>query len=432
MNMEMKPFSFLNWRHVTVLTVFFLLFIGCSNDSLSPTTTPVATTTATETPPVTPPAPPHGFVTLSGVNFMLNGNRYFFGGTNTYYILYKSSEMVDDLLTTAASNNLKVIRTWGSIDIGNQDGSNSIDRTGKKSGIYFHYWNGTEPAFNDGSDGMQKLDYLIWKAGQLNIKLILPFVNNWKGGMDQYVRWRGGSYHDEFYSDTTIKQWYKDYIAHLLNRVNPITGLAYKDDPTIMAWELANEPRCIGSGIAKGGYPTSNHCDTALLTQWVSEMSAHVKSIDTHHLVSVGDEGFYCTEGASDWTENCSQGVDTVAFTRVSTVDFMGFHLYPDTWNQTPAWGTNWITRHITDGHNIGKPVMLGEFGIRDSDQYITQRDAIYAAWANAIYVNNGNGDLFWMLAASPYPNYDGFTLYCPSFTCTLFNDHSQQMGAKN
>ena len=30
----------------------------------------------------------------------------------------------------------------------------------------------------------------------------------------------------------------------VLTRRNSITGVAYKDDPTIFAWELINEPRC--------------------------------------------------------------------------------------------------------------------------------------------------------------------------------------------
>jgi mannan endo-1,4-beta-mannosidase len=96
---------------------------------------------------------------------------------------------------------------------------------------------------------------------------VIPFVNNWNdfGGMDQYVRWRDIStpdgqtwYHDSFYTDPFIKQWYKDWIAHLLNRVNTYNGIAYKNDPTIMTWELGNEPRCLSAGA----YERSDHCTT--------------------------------------------------------------------------------------------------------------------------------------------------------------------------
>ena len=34
------------------------------------------------------------------------------------------------------------------------------------------------------------------------MKLVIPFVGNWTdfGGMDQYVRWLGGQFHDQFYN----------------------------------------------------------------------------------------------------------------------------------------------------------------------------------------------------------------------------------------
>lgn len=368
------------------------------------------------------------FVKRDESELRLNGKPFRFGGANNYYLMYKSQAMVDDVLTTAAANNFNVIRMWGSLEIGNQDGSNSIN--GKSDGVYFQYWNGSAPAYNDGEDGLKRLDYAIYKAGQLNLKLVIPFVNNWNafGGIDQYVRWRGGQYHDEFYTDPLIRQWYKNWIAHLLNRTNSYTGVQYKNDPTIMTWELANEPRCKSAGA----YPASPTCTTQTLTTWADEMSTYIKSIDKNHLVSVGDEGFYCIPGATDWTENCGEGVDTIAFTRLKNIDVMSLHLYPDSWGKDAAWGTQWIARHIRDAKANRKAVMLGEFGLLDKNI----RNPVYKQWTDTVLRNGGNGALFWILSGKQddgtlYPDYDGFTVYCPSPVCTMLSNFGQMMAGR-
>jgi mannan endo-1,4-beta-mannosidase len=120
----------------------------------------------------------------------------------------------------------------------------------------------------------------------------------------------------------------------------------------VLTWELGNEPRCKGSG----GYPQSASCTTQTLVAWADEMTRHIKSIDRRHLASVGDEGFFCDDPTStDWTLNCGEGVDTLAFTRLPAVDVMSYHLYPDSWGKDPAWGTDWITRHVVEATRIGK-----------------------------------------------------------------------------
>ena len=35
---------------------------------------------------------------------------------------------------------------------------------------------------------------------------------------------------------------YKDYATAIILRKNSITGRLYRDDPTILAWDLMNEP----------------------------------------------------------------------------------------------------------------------------------------------------------------------------------------------
>jgi mannan endo-1,4-beta-mannosidase len=367
------------------------------------------------------------FVKQTGPELRLRGKVFRFAGSNNYYLLYKSRFMVDDVLNAAAAQGFRVMRVWGAIDIGNQDGSNSIH--GKADGVYTQYWDGSAPAYNDGDDGLKHLDYVIYKAGQLGIRLVIPFVNNWRdfGGMDQYVRWRAGQFHDEFYTDPLIRSWYKNWIAHLLERTNTYNGLKYKNDPTIMTWELANEPRCVGSGT----YPRSPNCGTQTLITWADEMSAYIKSIDDKHLVSVGDEGFYCVPNPTDWTENCGEGVDTVAFAALENIDVMSFHLYPDLWGKDVPWGKQWIQRHIQDARALDKPAMLGEFGLHDK----SMRNANYKLWTDTVFTNGGAGALYWILSGkqddgSLYPDYDGFTVYCPSPVCTTISNFSAMMKA--
>lgn len=365
------------------------------------------------------------FIRRAGRELQMGGRRFRVAGASNYYLMYKSQAMVDNVLNTAAASGFNVMRLWGSLDIGNQDGSNSI--RGKADGVYFQYWDGGAPAYNDAADGLEHLDYVVHKAGQLNLRVIIPFVNNWNdfGGMDQYVRWRGGQYHDDFYTDPLIRTWYKSWISHLLDRVNIYTGMAYKDDATILAWELANEPRCQAYGV----YPQSSGCTTQTLVDWADDVSRFVKSIDRRHLLSAGDEGFFCIPGATDWTENCGEGVDTLALANLRRIDIMSYHLYPDSWGKDAAWGTQWIERHIQEARTIPERAMLGEFGWRDT----ATRNPVYKEWTDTVLRNRGPGAMYWILSdkqddGAYYPDYDGFTVYCPSPVCTMFTNFADMV----
>ncbi|WP_051808119.1 cellulase family glycosylhydrolase [Actinoplanes subtropicus] len=368
-----------------------------------------------------------GFVTRAGSTLKLDGKPFRFGGTNNYYLFYKSRAMVDDVFHDAQAAGFDVMRTWAFGLIGNADGSNSV--APPPDGVYFQYWDGTKPAFNDGANGLERLDYVVDAARRSGQRLVLALTNNWSdfGGIDQYVRWRGDAYHDDFYTDPVIKGWYKDYLNHILNRVNTITGVKYRDDPTIMTWELGNEPRCKGSG----SYPQSGHCTTSTLTNWAGEMSAYLKSLDRHHLVSVGDEGFFCDgPDAPDWIDNCGEGVDSLALAALPDVDVMSYHLYPDSWgNRTAQWADDYITRHNLAAKRLGKAVMLGEFGWKDK----ATRNPVYQDWTSTFARTGGNGFLYWILSGSqddgtPYPDYDGFTVYCPSPVCTTISNATTEI----
>ena len=127
-----------------------------------------------------------GFVTRQGSQLRLDGKQFRFYGSNNYYLMYKSRLMVDDVFADAKAAGFTVLRTWGFLDIGNADGSNSI--RGKSDGVYFQYWNGTAPAYNDGPDGLQRLDYVLFAARQAADAQVE------RGGRgDVGVRGRGGA-----------------------------------------------------------------------------------------------------------------------------------------------------------------------------------------------------------------------------------------------
>ncbi|MFC4997798.1 cellulase family glycosylhydrolase [Dactylosporangium cerinum] len=358
-----------------------------------------------------------GFVVRHGDDLQLNGKDFRFAGSNNYYLMYRSPAMVDDVFADAAAAGFTVLRTWGFLDIGAQDDTGSVHH--KENGVYFQYWDGTRPAYNDGPDGLQHLDQVVKSARDKGIKLVIPLTNNWSafGGMDQYVRWRGGTHHDQFYTDPVIRGWYKDWISHVLNRTNSLTGVKYKDDPTIMAWELANEPRCGGSGV----YPRSATCTDTTVTAWAADISGHIDGVDGRHLIGSGDEGFLCTDRAgTDFTTNCADGVNSAALAALPAVDLLSFHLYPDHWNKEPAWGTGWITSHVRLADRLRKPVLLGEFGLLDK----ATRNVVYKEWTDAAVRAGIDGFLYWILSGvqddgTDYPDYDGFTVYCPSPVCT-------------
>ena len=374
--------------------------------------------------------------TPSGV-FLYQGRPFCFAGSNNYYLTYKDKVMVDDVFAQAKALGLRVLRTWAFEDRGSLDDSvpstvhNEWEPPGTKEGVYFQYFDTKTqaPAYNEGAeqdDGLRRLDYVLSKAAENDIKLILVLTNNWKdfGGMDQYLKWFDLKYHHEFYTDERARSAYKSYAQHLIERTNSVTKLLYKDDPTIFAWELANEPRCRNSGK----FDRLQDCHAETITSWVKEMSAHIKSLDPNHMVAVGDEGFFNRPAGAGEQYNGADGVDHEAYLAVDSIDFGTFHLYPETWGTTLSWGNQWINDHIAAAQQAGKPTVLEEYGVlvkRDdkTGQVVSgqeRRRIAYTNWNNLLLKGGANAAMFWLLVGVDprnedtgyYQDYDHFSVY--------------------
>ena len=272
--------------------------------TVTTTTRPATTTTTTSTRPPTSTSnpPPSSYVTTSGTRFRFDGVTKYFAGTNCYWCSVGgiSDADVDLTMNHIQQSGLKILRVWGFNDVTSIPSGNQI---------WFQNLAASGSTINTGATGLQRLDYVVQAAEKRGIKLIIPFVNNWDdyGGYAAYVRAFGGS-KTSWYTNTAAQAQYRRFIQAVVSR--------YKTSTAILAWELANEPRCAG-------------CSTDIIYNWARDTSAYVKSLDSNHLVTLGDEGFGLA-GDGSYPYQFGEGLDFVKNLGISTLDFGTFHMYPD------------------------------------------------------------------------------------------------------
>lgn len=338
-----------------------------------------------------------GFVSTRGTEFLdSHGHPFLVHGFNAYFLMAisvdaQSRPMATALLQQAALAGLTVGRTWAFHD------GPSYHALQPAPGVY------DESVF-------RALDFILSEACRIGLQLILSFCNNWHdyGGKAQYVQWGRDiglclDSEDSFFTDPTLKQFYKDHVKMVITRMNTVTGVAYKDDPTIFSWELMNEPRCESD-------PSGN-----ALQAWIEEMAAYVKSIDSNHILQVGLEGFYGPSTPNRLSENPIglQGTDFIRNHQVSGIDYASLHAYPDSWIGSEAgierhvqFIQNWVQVHALDcaGERLRMPLLLAEFGHsdRNAGYNASHRESLMAATYESVYGNEKvaavGGALVWQL----------------------------------
>ncbi|KAG8997923.1 hypothetical protein FRB94_007355 [Tulasnella sp. JGI-2019a] len=372
-----------------------------TTSSKATTTTTSAVSTAT------------GYVKTSGTSFLLNGSPFTLVGENAYWIpQYTAQADIDQAFSDIAGMGATTVRTWGFNEVLGDPGY----------GTWYQSWTNGVPTFNAGSNGQAQFTIVVASAKAHGIKLIVALTNNWSdyGGMDVYVsQLLGSTSHDLFYSNPTVIAAFKNYIKEFIT--------PYINEPTILAWELANEPRCAGStGV------TSGTCTSTTISTWVSTISAYIKSLDSNHLVTLGDEGFGM-DGSTDYVYSYGIGTNYTADLALSTIDFGTFHLYPGSWGETAdpvGFGNTWITAHVAVGNKLNKPVILEEFGVTSN------QTATYWTWLNTGESGALAGWLIWQAGShlSGGDTYnDGYAIYPDTAgTYTLLTCESAAYKARN
>lgn len=248
------------------------------------------------------------------------------------------------------------------------------------------------------------LDYLLQEMGKRDMQAVL-YLNNaweWSGGYGQYLEWAGvgktpqpnidgyQAYMKHVAQFSTNKQAQKlffNHVRYIVNRVNRYTGVAYKDDPTIMSWQIGNEPRAFNPDDSK-----DSRKQKAAFATWLSKTSKLIKKLDKNHMVTTGSEGKHgCEEDLSLFTTIHAD----------KNIDYICIHIWPYNWgwvteDQLKKSGKNidvsvandstgnYIDEALSVAMHLNKPVVVEEFGFpRDGfsnskDSSTNGRDAYY------------------------------------------------------
>jgi len=113
------------------------------------------------------------------------------------------------------------------------------------------------------------MDHLLALANKHGVRLILSLTaeyGDYLGGIGTYASYRGKK-RSEFYTDPQLREDYKATVRHVLTRVNTVTGLPYRDDKAVLAWQFGNEMHSAPDA-------------------WLSEMAAFFKSLAPNQLVA--------------------------------------------------------------------------------------------------------------------------------------------------
>jgi mannan endo-1,4-beta-mannosidase len=249
---------------------------------------------------------------------------------------------------------------------------------------------------------------------------VIYFSNNWEwsGGFLQYLNWNGvisdsvlqnkmdwetmRDVISKFYTCEPCKNDYLQQVNVLLNRKNSVNGKRYIDDATIMSWQLANEPRPMR--------PSAN----LAFAQWIKGVAAHIKSIDSNHLVCTGSEGNIATEDSLYEQIHADKNVD-----------YFTIHIWPKNWGwikttqdsalqNAKTLTKNYIQYHSSLSMRLRKPLVVEEFGFpRDNMQFDTgsftnYRDAYYDFVFSLMTTDSSykiSGINFWAFNGSARPH---------------------------
>ena len=352
------------------------------------------------------------FIRRDGMRFTRGGEPYRFVGANAWYLAWLGADAAYgdrgrlgrelDRLKGIGVTNLRIMASGEEGPVKNSIQPGFVNAAGEHNAAL-----------------LEGLDFAMAEIGKRGMVAVLCLGNfwEWSGGMMNRLAWATGKWTDmndpahpwpafpdatsKFYSNEEAKAGYYDWVRTVVGRVNSVTGVPYAEDPAIMAWQHANEPR-------PGGSEEGIEAALPHYYGWIDETAALIRELDPNHLVSLGHEG---TQGAN--------GREDIVVRAHRNIDYMTAHIWPlnwgwvdgknlaGTWDAGKAKVDDYIATAMRLARDAGKPLAFEEFGFpRDGELYapdvpttFRQRyyRTIYAA-AEASLASGGpvQGSNFW------------------------------------
>ena len=346
----------------------------------------------------------HSFIKVNADGqFVRDGKPYYFVGTNFWYGAILGSEGEGgnrerlhkelDFLKNIGINNLRVL-------VG-ADGENGIKTRVEPSlqvapGVY-----------NDTI--LAGLDYFMNELRERDMTAVLYLNNSWEwsGGYSVYLQWSGHGdavvpavdgwpaymeYVKQFPQSDSAKALFANHVNYIVSRTNRYNQIKYVDDPTIMSWQIGNEPRAFSDENKEP------------FARWMADVAAQIKSLDPNHMVSSGSEGSWGCE------------MDMSLFEKIHAdpnINYLNIHIWPYNWSWVKADSLKellprakentkkYIDDHMVIARKYSKPIVLEEFGFpRDGFSFskeapTTARDEYYRYVFDLIRQDRESGGLF-------------------------------------
>ena len=346
----------------------------------------------------------HSFIKVNADGqFVRDGKPYYFVGANFWYGAILGSEGEGgnrerlhkelDFLKSIGINNLRVL-------VG-ADGENGIKTRVEPSlqvapGVY-----------NDTI--LAGLDYFMNELRERDMTAVLYLNNSWEwsGGYSVYLQWSGHGdavvpavdgwpaymeYVKQFPKSDSAKALFANHVNYIVSRTNRYNQIKYVDDPTIMSWQIGNEPRAFSDENKEP------------FARWMADVAAQIKSLDPNHMVSSGSEGSWGCE------------MDMSLFEKIHAdpnINYLNIHIWPYNWGWVKADSLTellprakentkkYIDDHMVIARKYSKPIVLEEFGFpRDGFSFskeapTTARDEYYRYVFDLIRQDRESGGLF-------------------------------------